>query len=250
MKKQIIQLSVLTLILLTIFSCMGKDGVTGVDGADGQDGADGRAAIAYSWMGNIWDIWSTDPTIPQTFYNGTYYYYATLGTYSYGYSGDGGSWTGYYTIYINEGEPGEPGTPGEPGKEGGWFWQDGADGADGIDGADGDDGEDMCFELYMYSYIGPSFYEWYCSWEGIDLPRTTSNPNAESNNRYEIDLNNEMKNYENENQVITEDKLVKFDKDIFDEFDFVNSIDENPNSVTESGKIGKFHFIHKFIKVE
>ncbi len=241
MRKRFLQLSVLTLTILTIFGCMGKDGVSGIDGTDGDDG---KAAIAYSWMGNIWDIWSTDTTIPQTFYNGTYYYYAEPGTYSYGYSGDGGSWTGYYTIYINEGEPG---TPGEPGEEGEWFWQDGADGTDGVDGADGDD---MCFELYMYSYIGPSFYEWYCSWEGIDLPRTTNNPNDESSERFEIDLSNEMNNYDNENQIITEDELMKLDKDNFDEFDFVKSIDENLNTVTESGKIGKFHFIHKYIKVE
>jgi hypothetical protein len=224
--KKYIQLCLISLLILIIFSC--DEFFIGEDGADGEDG---RAAIAYSWMGYIWNVWSNDPTIPSIFSNGTYYYYAEPGTYSYSYSGDGGSWTGNYTIWIEQGEDGEPGE---------LF----------LDGEDGDDGEDMCFELYMFSYIGPSFYEWDCSYEDIVLPRTTSNSNSENNGRFEIDLNDEIKNYDNEDQVITEEKLVKLKKDTFDEFDFGNSIDENPNTVTESGKIGKFHFIHKYVKVE
>tara|TARA_B100001971_G_C18058786_1_gene466780 strand:- start:78 stop:779 length:702 start_codon:yes stop_codon:yes gene_type:complete len=230
--KSGIQLIIITSIIFVVFGCEGKDGLSG------EDGADGRAAIAYSWMGNIWSVSTTDPTIPSTFINGMYYYYASVGTYYYSYSGDGGSWSGYYTIWITEGDPGQSGEPGD------YFWQDGADGADGVDGVD------MCFELMMYSYIGPSFYDWYCSYENISLPRTTSNPNEENNDRYEIDLRNEMRNYDNENQIITKDNLVKSNYHNFDESDYINSIDEHPNSVTESGKIGKFHFIHKYVKVE
>jgi len=264
--NKLFSVSITILAILTILSCMGKDGVSGQDGRDGKDGRDGmdgedgRAAIAYSWLGNIWGVWSTDPMIPQTFYNGTYYYYATTGTYSYGYSGDGGSWTGYYTIYIDEGKPGwsgtpgRPGMPGEPGEPGDWFWQDGedgadgADGADGIDGIDGMDGWDMCFELYLFSYIGPSFYEWICSFMGIELPKIVINPNETTNNKYMDDVNNELENYQNYSDLEIKEELEQINVSTVNEMDIIKRLDSDPKTVVESGKIGKYHFIHKSLK--
>ena len=246
--NKLFSISIITLTIFTIFGCMGKDGVSGEDGRDGQDGENGKAAIAYSWTGNIWGVWSTDPTIPQTFYNGTYYYYATTGTYSYGYSGDGGSWTGYYTIWKNEGESGEPGESGKPGEPGGWFWQDGKVGEEGADGADGEDGEDMCFELFMYSYIGPSFYEWYCLFEGIELPKIVIDPNEMTNNKYMNDFNNELENYQKYDDLETKEELEQIVLSTVNEKEIIKRLDGNPKTVVETGIVGKYHFIHKSLK--
>ena len=62
----------ISMLLITFYGCNGNDGVSG------QDGIDGTAAIAYSWMGDIYNVYSTDPTIPNTFTNEMYYYYACI----------------------------------------------------------------------------------------------------------------------------------------------------------------------------
>jgi len=225
----------ISMLLITFYGCNGKDGVSGQDGIDGQDG---RAAIAYSWMGDIYNVYSTDTTIPSTFQNEMYYYYASVGTYSYSYDSDYASWSGYYTIYIEEGTEGTEGTAGE---KGGLFFQDGSDGEDGIDG---DDGDDMCFELYMYSIIGPSFYEWYCDYHGVNLPRSIKNLNEDTYNRYIFDLDQEMNYYKNDFIPLKQLQKITTNSNIS-----INEIDNNPNTIVQTGRIGKYHFIHKYMKV-
>ena len=100
----------------------------------GEDGEPGSAYIAYSWVSVPNYLFTSDPSLPQTIYNGTYYE-AIPGTYSFSYEAwDGSFWQDTYTTYVNPGEPG-------------FLFTDGAD------------GEDIYFELTLYS-IGPSFWEW------------------------------------------------------------------------------------------
>lgn len=117
-------------------------------GEDGRDGQPGEAYIAYSWVGLPLYLSTSDPSLPQSIYNGTYYD-AIPGTYSFEYQAfDGSYWQGTYTTYVNPGELGEPG----------FLFTDGRDGADG---------EDIYFELTLYS-TGPTLWDW---------------PDAYSNNR-------------------------------------------------------------------
>ena len=203
---------------------------TGCEGEDGEDGEDGRAAIAYSWSGDLYSYTTDDPIIPSTIYNGTYYYYATPGTYYYAYCSYWDCWDGYYSIYINEGEEGESGDI---------FWED---------GEDGEDGEDMCFELMMYSTIGASFYEWYCDYEGVYLPRTSENHTTPSLSRYLHDMEDERSNYEEGHNIVSSEFIEESDFDFSNKNDRIIEIDNNPNSITESGGIGKYKFIHRYIK--
>lgn len=240
----------LFLIMMVLIGCTGEDGIDGADGIDGEDGEDGKSAIAYSWMGDIWNISSSDNTIPSVFVNGTYYYYASIGTYTYSYTSAVGTWTGYYSVWIDEGEPGTPGEPGESGEPGDMFWQDGADGMDGADGVDGEDGEDMCFELFMYSMIGPSFYEWTCSFLGISLPKNGQNPNEIPMARFIADQKLEetaILNFRGGTHVIISKEDGTINPIVDDEF-IISMIDTNENSFIESGTTGRYSFIHKYIK--
>ena len=174
-------------------------------------GEDGSAAIAYSWMGDVSNITTDDTTmLGHSFYNGQYYYPAIPGTYYYSYYGEYEWFSGYYTIYIEEGEMLL-------------------------------DGDDMCFELYMYSYIGPSFYEWTCDYEGVTIPNISQ---SSSYSQYTNDMNKERKYY-NENDQITLDTIEMSDSNVnFSKSD----IDNHPDVIVETGGAGKYRFIHKYIK--
>jgi len=250
MKKVTLATGTLLLLITVLIGCMGEDGLDGADGMDGSNGEDGKTALAYSWLGDIWSIYSSDNTIPSVFINGTYYYYASVGTYTYSYSSAIGTWTGYYSIWVDGGDTGTPGRPGEQGDPGKVFWQDGADGSDGADGIDGADGEDMCFELFMYSMIGPSFYEWTCSYLGVNLPKGVPNSHAIPMDRFIVDQQleqNALLNYHGGTQirVSTEDGRTR---PIMDDESIILMIDSDENAITESGKAGRYLFIHKYIK--
>lgn len=98
-----------------------------------------RAAIKYDYYNDCcpYNISSEDPSIPNYFY-WNQYYEATTGTYYFSYVGDQIStdeyFYGYYTTFTN---------------------------SNGYNL----DLDNECFELVMYNYIGPSFYNWssYCS---------------------------------------------------------------------------------------
>ena len=137
MKKLILIMFICTSLFL-MFSCKGSDGL------DGRDGLDGEAYLAYTWVGAI-SISDSNPSIPYTIINNTYYK-SNPGTYALSYiSWDYSKWSCTYTISVNEG------TPGQSGGEGKAFWKKGTDGADGQDGAD------VYFKLGLWS-TGPVIY--------------------------------------------------------------------------------------------
>ena len=174
-------------------------------------GEDGNSGIAYSWMGNISNVITDDSTIPSYFNNGQYYFPAETGTYCYSYIGEGEFYyNGCYSIYKEDGE---------------LIWVD---------------GEDMCFELYMYSYIGPSFYEWTCDDEGVNI---SNENNSNTYEKYLNDVDNEL-NFYNDNQPKKINTLQKLNTNVsFSR----NELDKHPNLKLESGNIGKYYYIHKYI---
>ena len=102
----------------------------------------------------------------------------------------------------------------------------------------------MCFELVMYSIIGPSFYDWYCDYIGVDIPRLMNNPNEDTYNRYMIDFNQEMSYYEDNFIPLNQLEQTTTSTNIS-----IDEIDNNPNTIIQTGKIGKYHYIHKYLKV-
>ena len=238
---------ILVLLMFVISGCMGEDGVSGRDGEDGEDGEDGKAAIAYSWLFGSLSYWTEDPGIGSTITNGTYY--TTIpGQYNYMYeSWDGTIFIGfYYIIYINEGESGESGEPGEPGEPGELF-KDGADGKDGEDGEDGEDGADMCFEVTMYS-IGPTFYERECSSVGIDIPR--SKINSSQNTRYKENMMLEEQIMEQYQYDVTKSEEAAQNHMLsLERAEMIIELNNNPNTVVESGSKGQYNYIHKYLKI-
>ena len=85
----------------------------------GSDGKPGDVFIAINWIGLPMYYNDTNPSVPQTFYAGTYYP-AVEGTFTFVYQAwDGSNWSGSYTISA------------DPGEDGGFFpWSDGEDGKD------------------------------------------------------------------------------------------------------------------------
>jgi len=100
----------------------------------GETGSDGESYIAYNYYSSTEITYTNDPAFPIiTEIQDGVYEKTVPGTYSFEYI-DNSTWTGEYTIYVNEG------------MNGGLF-------------VDGLNGRDVYFELTMYS-SGPSFYDW------------------------------------------------------------------------------------------
>lgn len=125
MIKKVAVFAMISLLILGLVSC-------------GKDGKDGKPYLKINWDGVILrytdDLSGTpDPVVKDV------YYECEAGTYHVEYihrDNDDVLWKGTLTM-----------EKGEDGGDGGLF-------------SKGDDGDDIFYELYLYSYIGPQFYDY------------------------------------------------------------------------------------------
>lgn len=102
----------------------------------GKDGDYGQSFIAIDWVYSPQSYWDNNSAVPYVFYAGQYYN-SQPGTYDFQYTAwDGSSYSGLYTITVDEGE----------------------DAPLLLLFVDGEDGVDKYFTLWLFSF-GPSFYQ-------------------------------------------------------------------------------------------
>jgi len=196
-------------------------------------GYDGISAIQWDYMGDVSYVYGTDPSMPQIFYWNNYYA-SIIGTYYFEYLGNYEQYYyyGYYTTYNSLGSANT-------------------------------NGDLLCFELFMFSLIGPAFYEWnlfdtdcYNYFDGLlgkmEIPFKEPNVNSDEYDNYLTEITRYNNNKSLEQIQLGESSLEKIRLTTFTQISNsqhdlrIDNIDSHPDVVVQQGK----SYIMKYIRKE